>query len=531
MTKRRRLVSVAALVLLGGSTHADPEVDIELPIRSIDGSGNNLAAPQLGAASTLFARAAPVDYGDGLSAPAGAHRPSARAISNIVCAQPGDRPSATGASAMVFQWAQFLDHDLDLTDPASPPEPLPIEVPGDDAVFAPGTQLPFARSDWLGGAATPREQRNSITTWIDASMVYGSDPVRAAALRTLDGTGRLRTSRWVLLPFNDAGLPNAGGPDPSLFLAGDVRANEQIGLTALHVVFVREHNRIADELRRAEPELDGDAIYERARAIVGAEIQVITYEEFLPMVLGPGALPTYAGYDPSVDASIVNEFATVAFRFGHSMVFPIFPRLKRNGTSIPDGPLPLSGAFFAPHELDPDAGKNVEPLLRGLANTRAQEVDVFVVDGLRNFLFGGPGAGGLDLPALNIQRARDHGIPGYNGLRVALGLAPAASFAEVSSDPVVQARLAAAYPTVDDIDPWVGGLAEDHVPGALVGELFFTILRDQFIRLRDGDRFWYQNVFPPDEAAALATTRLADIIVRNTSVKDDELGATPFSAP
>ena len=160
----------------------------------------------------------------------------------------------------------------------------------------------------------------------------------------------------------------------------------------------------------------------------------------------------------------------------------------------------------------------IEPILRGLAAQPCSPIDVELVDDVRNFLFGPPGAGGFDLASLNIQRGRDHGLPSYNRAREGLGLMPRASFAEVSSDPATQAKLAAAYPTVDDIDLWVGVLAEDPLQGGHVGELAAQVIKRQFTALRDGDRYWYQNKLDPDERDQVEGTTLADIIRRNTSI-------------
>jgi len=160
----------------------------------------------------------------------------------------------------------------------------------------------------------------------------------------------------------------------------------------------------------------------------------------------------------------------------------------------------------------------IEPILRGLAAQPAEEIDVMMVDDVRNFLFGPPGSGGLDLACLNIQRGRDHGLPAYNDAREALGLARRTTFAQISSDAEVRARLASVYDSVDDVDVWVGGLAEDHVEGAMVGELFFIVLKDQFERLRDGDRVWYEETFSGAELELLRRTRLSDIIRRNTEI-------------
>jgi hypothetical protein len=225
--------------------------------------------------------------------------------------------------------------------------------------------------------------------------------------------------------------------------------------------------------------------------------------------LGKNTLDDYSGYDKTVNVGISNEFSTAAFRVGHTMLSPTL----QNGTS--EG-LALRDSFFNPNLITTGG---VDDLLLGLASQKAQEVDTMVVDDVRNFLFGQPGAGGFDLVSLNIQRGRDHGIPSYTEVREELGLDPITNFADISSDPEVQADLKAVYGSVDQVDLWVGGLAEDHVNGALVGETFQVILLDQFTRLRDGDRFYYENdqllsVLAPD----VEDTTLSDIILANSSV-------------
>ena len=198
------------------------------------GAGNNLANPDWGSAGSDLLQIAPVAYGDGISSPGGANLPSGRLISNLLGAQSGDVLSATNMSAFVYAWGQFIDHDLDLTPDGG--ESDPIAVPKGDPQFDPtgtGTQtLPFTRSlfDPTTGTSTanPRDQITVVTSFLDGSQVYGSDATRAAALRTFSG-GQLKTSAGGLLPFNTAGLDNANSgpfPNSALFLAGDVRANE-----------------------------------------------------------------------------------------------------------------------------------------------------------------------------------------------------------------------------------------------------------------------------------------------------------------
>lgn len=508
------------------SSGAPPIPDDEIfATRSIDGGGNNVAIPEMGAAGTALVRQVASDYADDTSQLAGANKLSARAISNLVNQQPvTDQPNKIGASDFLWQWGQFVDHDIDLTSGADPVEPAYIPIPAGDPYFDPENSgsmvMEFERSvydpETGTGADNPRQQLNMITTWIDASNVYGSDETRATALRTNDGTGKLRTSVGDLLPFNLEGLPNAGSTEPDLFLAGDVRANEQAALTSLHVLFVREHNRLADNIRARQPEYTGEEIYQRARRIVGAQIQAITYNEFLPVLLGQGAIAPYIGYDESVDASICNVFSTALYRFGHSSLSSTLLRLNEFGDVIEYGHLPLRDAFFSPKILIDEGG--IEPLLRGLSRQVHEDVDVFVIDDVRNMLFGPPGSGGFDLAALNIQRGRDHGLPSYNEIRVSYGLAPAQSWDDISSNEEIQARLALAYLTVDDVEAWVGALAEDHMSG-MVGELTFWAMTKQFESLRDGDRFWYQRTLTITELQEV--TSLASIIRRNTTIGDD----------
>ena len=514
--------------------------NILIEFRTINGTENNLTNRDWGTPETQLLRLSSAAYDDGISEPRGGNFSSLvspREISNTIFDQSELIPNSAGVSDWFWQWGQFLDHDLDLT-PATSSESFNILVPTGDPEFDPtntGTEeISFTRSifDFSTGTSTnnPREQINEITAYIDGSNIYGSDSQRAAALRTNDGSGKLKTSIGnngeVLLPFNKDGLLNDdpfNRPANQLFLAGDIRANEQVGLTATHTLFVREHNRIAEEIGQQLDDSDaeivdlwdesglsrGDFIYEAARRIVGAEIQAITYNNFLPLLLGNNTLDDYSGYDKTVDAGISNEFSTAAFRFGHTMLSPTL----QNGTA--EG-LELRDSFFNPNLITTGG---IDSLLQGLASQEAQEIDAMVIDDVRNFLFGQPGAGGFDLVSLNIQRGRDHGIPSYTEVREELGLDPITNFADISSDPDVQADLKAVYGSVDQVDLWVGGLAEDHVNGGLVGETFQVILLDQFTRLREGDRFYYENdqllsVLAPD----VDDTTLSDIILANSSI-------------
>jgi len=509
-------------------------------VRTFDGSGNNQSDPQAGATFQQLQRIMANDYADDISKMAGPLRKSPREISNIVAAQNGSVPNSFGASDYLWQWGQFLDHDLSLTDEVpSADRSFDILVPAGDPYFDPAgagdkvIHFNRALADPATGTdlANPREQINEITSWIDGSMVYGSSEERANALRTNDGAGRLKTSRGALLPFNADGLPNANGPAPDpakLFLAGDVRANEQVGLAAMHTLFVREHNRWADKIRRTRPYFSGDDVYHAARRMVIAEIQVITYQEFLPALIGPNALPRYRGYVPG-DATIFNEFSGGAYRLGHSMINTELLRLNRRGRTAPGGHLSLRDAFFnAPSILQ--RRNDIDPILRGLAAQKSQTLDPLIVDDLRNFLFGPPGAGGFDLASLNIQRGRDHGLPSYNDARAAMGLPRVTDFSEISSDPAVQDALYKAYGSVNDIDLWVGGLSEDPLKakGSQLGPLLRAILIRQFTALRDHDRFWHQRDLTFAEYNMVRKVTLAKIIKANTNIRGTEIQRNVF---
>ncbi len=545
--------------------------------RTIDGTGNHLVHSGQGGANTPLVRMRDVlvdarpnfdpvplapAYEDGIDTPRGildlanppgvgtSRLPNPRVISNTVASQ-GSRSmlNPLGASDWVWQWGQFIDHDFALEEPSPQSDPLliPVTDTNDPLYNADFPFLPFRRNDPApgtgAGTSTPREQFNKITTYIDGSNVYGSDQQRANYLRTFQG-GMLKTSvannGEILLPFNravdpfpNANPPIAPGDTPppaeELYLAGDVRANEQVGLTATHTLFVREHNRIAESLsqRTDLSQLVSDAglnaslstdvdeyIYQMSRKAVGAQIQAITYNEFLPMLIGHNVLPEYAGYDPSVNATLSNEFANAAYRVGHTLLSPQIQMVDTLGNSM--GSIALRDAFFDPTFVQEHG---VDVLFKGLSMQQAQDVDAFIVDEVRDFLFA-EGNGGLDLAAVNIQRGRDHGLPSYNDMRRGLGLQPRSDFSEITTDTAVTAALASVYESVEDIDLWLGAVAEDAVTGGLVGELLNVIMVDQFTRLREGDRFYYENdqslldLFP-----TIGATSLADVILRNSGME------------
>ena len=478
----------------------------------IDGVGNNIDSPELGTVGQQFTRIAPAAYEDGLSAPARSTELNPREISNTLSAQDESIENDRFITSMWFQWGQFLDHDINRVFDVAP-----FEQTSEIEELNISEEFPFERSpyDPETGTTDAREHVNHVTAFIDGSVVYGSDVDHAAALRSFTG-GKLKsqeTEVGELLPFNTDGLINAPSPAPNFFVAGDVRANENIGLTAMQTLWVREHNRIAEELAATEfagQDLSDSAvdetIYQLARQQVMGLIQNITYNEFLPSTLGFNAIPTYSGYDPSVDPQISNEFTTAAFRIGHTTLSNEL-LIGADGEAIP-----LAEAFFQPHLV---SSLGIDGILEGLTLQEMQEADNYIVDAVRNFLDDGPG---FDLAAINIQRGRDHGLPDFNTMREAMGLDPIEDFSELTSNEELAQLFTEVYGTPDAADPWIAMISEDHVPGTMTGETNYAYLVDQFTRLRDGDRFYFENALDAELAAEIKATRLSDVIERNTGL-------------
>ena len=556
MTNTRfSLVMIAAILALSSAGSAE--------FRSIDGTNNNPSTPLLGAADTPVARFGYNAFypGDGLGTtmlepPA---LENARVISNAVDAIYDDRLDPNGRlinrrglSDFIWQWGQFLTHDMDLT-PNNPANGVnPIAVPTGDEQFDPngtgGVTIPFNRSDFIIDPNTGiREQVNKVTSFIDASNVYGSDPNRADALRAFSD-GKLVMSAGNLPGFNTAGLLN-DSMNPTLapadlFLVGDLRGNEQVGLTTMHTLFAREHNRLAGLIAvqqagtlPTDPTARDEEIYQRARRIVGAQMQIITYNHFLPALMEFWAPdPQAYAYSVSIDSAITQTFSHALFRFGHSMNSPSIQLVEPNGAN--SGEVTLVDGFFNPGFLANDP-QNIDRILRGLASQYAEENDLRLVDELRNLLFS-PHFG-LDLLALDVQRGRDHGLPSYNESNVAYFSSGARrlNVTQITADPEIQQVLTDLYDidlmasNIDNIDLFIGALAEDHFVGSL-GLLSARVIRTQFERLRDGDRFFYlgtdaglydfiagEYILKDEilEIIDLDTITLAQIIESNTAVR------------
>ncbi|QDS97870.1 peroxidase family protein [Adhaeretor mobilis] len=611
--QRFTVMAIAIFSILSGVADAQ----VMLDTRSLDGSGNNLTDSTQGQADTDYLRQANTWYADGVGAMlTDSDLPNARYISNRVFQDDFVNIfDEQGVTQMGWAWGQFIDHTIGLkggVDPSLPTSGLgnsPIAFDSTDPLETFNNSfgaIPFSRVAASTGTGTdvtnPREQVNTVSSYIDGWAVYGGTEERLEWLRegsidgdvtnnsarlltrTIDGQEYLPTASTrgdaSTAPVMDVEGLLTSDPD-SRRIAGDVRANENIALTSLQTLFVREHNRIVDEL--SPYALTEEQKFQIARKVVGASQQAITTEEFLPS-LGV-ELDAYQGYDPTVNSSISNEFATVAYR-AHSMIhgeiefevesdrytqaqldeFQAYGlNVEVNGDEVGIA-VPLNRGYFNP-ELVETFG--IESTLTALSAEAQYNNDHLIDNQLRSLLFGipnpdydptaldGPDSvayfdGVIDLGAIDIQRGRDHGVASYNDMREAFGLDRVTSFMEITGEstesltvdiddpaviefsfdpgdedfteiPQVQSlagRLKAIYGDVDNVDAFVGVFAEEHLEGVSMGELSHAMWVDQFSRLRDGDRFWYEN----DEDLALieslygisVTDSLHDIIVANS---------------
>ncbi|XP_036385878.1 eosinophil peroxidase-like [Megalops cyprinoides] len=562
------------------SCHSIPLVN---RYRTATGVCNNRKTPRLGASNTPFARWLPAEYEDGISRPKGWDQtqrykrfslPLVREVSNrILSTTKVDSDWMNTHLLTIF--GQWVDHDLTFT-PSSPSirsfnngircdesceqaDPcFPVQIPKGDSRFGTGSDacIPFFRSapacgtgptGSVFGASNVREQINSLTAFLDAGQVYGSEEAQARDLRNLTSNeGLLRVNQRFtdsgreLLPFSAMPgnvcatrqrITNTSGlEEVPCFAAGDTRVNENVGLASLHTLFLREHNRLARALRRLNPHWSNETLYQEVRKIMGCYHQVITFRDYLPHIVGSDVmasqLATYPGYDENVDPSVSNVFATAAYRFAHLTVQPYMFRLDADYKESSQFPsVMLHQALLAPWRLVFEGG--IDPLIRGLVGRPAKlnTQDHMMVEALRDRLFQYTSRVALDLGALNMQRGRDHGLPGYTAWRRFCGLSQPRNLPELArvlKNHLLARQLLKLYGTPANIDVWLGGVSEPMVPGGRVGPLFACLIATQFQRIRQGDRLWWENegVFTSRQRASLARVSLARIICDNTGIMD-----------
>uniref|UniRef100_A0A673A9M8 Eosinophil peroxidase n=1 Tax=Sphaeramia orbicularis TaxID=375764 RepID=A0A673A9M8_9TELE len=476
-------------------------------------------------------------------------------------------------SHLLVEWGQWIDHDLVLT-PQSPSTAafrtgadcthtcsrdtpcFPIQIPLSDPRSGIQRCMPFFRSapSCVPGVLPHRhrEQLNAITSFVDASMVYGSSTALASSLRNHSsplGSMALNSlysdQDLAYMPFlprlqahvDPCGPRNSTTIPRSAPSENITSSNEHLGMIALHTLFLREHNRLVKELHLLNAHWSPDTLYQEARKIMGAIHQILTWEHYLPRILGESAMsrliPPYKGHNPDVDPTIANVFAAAAFRFAHVTVQPVVTRLGPGYTTDSQHPpLPLHHSLFASWRVVQEGG--IDPVLRGLllSPAKLQTPGQMMVEELTERLFQAQGGMPLDLAALNLQRGRDHGLPGYSSWRRFCGLSvpySTSDLAEILGNLTLAHKFQILYGTPHNIDVWVGAISEPALPGGRVGPLLSCLLARQFKTLRDGDRFWWERkgVFTSAQRTNLHSVSLSRIICDNTHIS--HVPADPFS--
>ena len=329
------------------------------------------------------------------------------------------------------------------------------------------------------------------------------------------GTGKLRTQTGDLMPMdpsNDEMCNNEGFE--GCFGSGDKRSAENPALAGMHTIWVREHNRIATELKKLNKYWSGSKIFFTARKIVAAEIQNILLKEWLPMLFDTNGID---GYDSYVDPSISNVFSHSVFRFGHTLVPDKFPLYDNNFNEFTQKPkLTLREAFF---HINPIKNYGIEPIMYGLIGNESESFDTKFAEALARHLFIPLGEGGLaDLSAINIHRGRDHGLPPYNEWRQFCGFSKAEDWNDLKGDMESETikNLKKVYSSVDEIDIFVGGVGEKPVHEKVVGKTFGCIMKKQFSDLFKGDRYFYTNyVFNYPQFTSIEKVTMRQVLCDN----------------
>ena len=315
---------------------------------------------------------------------------------------------------------------------------------------------------------------------------------------------------------------------------------------------------------------DADKMFNATKLIVEMEYQHAAVDQYARTITP--RIQEFVGYSSGVDSTITLEYAQVAFRFGHSTIRETIDTIDPTGwfkgavTTYA-----LESAFLAPQTF---AQEGTAAIVLGLSRQQMNEVDEFITPALNQGLLGQP----LDLAAINIARGRDMGIPTLNDFREAISLArytswsdfginmfhpeslvtfmsaysfgglaagvaiaqeildlvdgvitsgsgtegftTAEAFAFMNNNVSGDAILDAARSGFNHIDSWIGGLAEAHVPGGLLGETFDAVFVAQIQSLMDGDRFYYlYRLFGTQIAEEVNNGQFKDLVERNTGLE------------
>ncbi|XP_065284800.1 salivary peroxidase/catechol oxidase-like isoform X2 [Dermacentor albipictus] len=559
------LKALKASVKCATNVNCDPDK----PFREPDGTCNNLAHPHWGSAGSCMRRELPSAYNDGVYSVrlsvSGDPLPSARLVSMTI--HPQKRAHDRHLTNIGVMFGQLVTHDISLAGPAllqqletdfgpgpnpsclQGPDCMPIEVPENDDFY---TQFNVTKIGMMrtypcnkcrnGGQKTmhmagPVDQLNQQTSYADLSQVYGYNSQVTTAVRKFRSglmlTKDIGGAEYIvdnLLPYAD----NCSLPEQNAFCsrAGDVRANQQAGILSMQTLWMREHNRIARQLTCINPHWNDERLFQVTKRILEGRYQHILFSEWLPWQLGQKVMEEYdlsvhnrgyTSYDDTLDATLSNEFSSAHFRYAHTNVPGGYWRIDQKGQNLTI--LKLKDAYFVPLN---DSYHPVDDVLRGSVEQPMEPFNRFADHGVTHYLFRKPWLPyGDDLFAIDIQRARDHGVRPYVDWVQECQNITITNFDDLSQ--VMAAETAQlyqqVYEDVRDIDLVSGALSETRLDGAELGATFACGVARQFRLLKYADRFYYEHAnqsgsFNEDQLATVRKTTLTKILCENVSRMD-----------
>uniref|UniRef100_A0A8B9LQ21 NAD(P)H oxidase (H2O2-forming) n=1 Tax=Astyanax mexicanus TaxID=7994 RepID=A0A8B9LQ21_ASTMX len=515
------------------------ETSITWEVQRYDGWYNNLAYHRRGTAGAPLMRFLPARYSDGAYQPLRG-LPNARKISNAATRGDSALPSQRNLTVLsVYFGYHVLFEIAESRRPGCPPEFMHIPVSADDPVFGSNSTnekvlLPFQRAQWDHDTGkspnNPRTQINHVTAWIDGSSIYGSSSSWCDALRSFQG--------GLLLAGSDDGIPKQSdsnyfmwsAPNPcngqtgpeGLYEFGNSWANENIFTVAEGIIWFRYHNYLASQLQKEHPSWSDEELFQHARKRVIATFQLnmtLLSKLFLNILKLPG-------YQKYVDPGVSPEFLAAVVRFGLSLVPPgVYMRnrtchyrsiVNSDGSRSPA--LRLCNSFWNRNNANLQSAEDVDDLLMGMASQIAEREDNIIVEDLRDYMYGTLQFSRSDAVALTIQRGRDFGLPSFNQVREALNMPPLfKDLAELYGNDISKLEL------------FVGALLESD---GKTGDLVTSIYLDQFERIRNADRFWFENkqngLFTEEEIQTIRNTTYHDILLAVTSAQQGDIQENVF---
>ncbi|NXN80294.1 DUOX2 oxidase, partial [Bombycilla garrulus] len=536
------------LVLVGPWTLGRAQQSISWEVQRYDGWYNNLLHHSHGSVGARLLRLLPANYADGVyQALQEPHVPNARQLSTAVARGPSGLPSSrnTTVLAVFFGFHVLLDI-LETEKPGCPAEFLNIYIPSGDSVFDPAgagdVVLPFQRIRWAPETGqspnNPREQTNEVTGWLDGSSIYGPSHSWSDALRSFVG-GQLASGSSGSLPRQtDGKVPMWKALDPStgqggpqgIYDLGSAWGNENPFLQAESIAWFRYHNHLAAALAQEHPDWSDEDLFQHARKRVIATFQSIVLYEWLPTLLG-AQVPEYRGYQQHLDPSLSPEFVAAAGQFLATMVPPgVYKRdvtCRFQNVSVSGGSFPavrLCNSYWSRESPGLQQAEDVDSLLLGMSSQVAEREDNIVVEDLQDYWYAPVKFSRTDFVASWVQRGRDLGLPTYNQVRQHFGLEPLQNWSNLAPhlEPQVLQNVAALYGNnIAGLELLPGGMLEAD------GSLFSTIILEQFVRLRDGDRFWFENtkngLFTEEEIREIRNTTFHSVLTSVTSATSTDL--------